>query len=297
VPGTPIPDQPIARRPAYVPEQRTTVPTRPVEARVAQPGDRICSNCSEPNDPTRKFCRRCGTSLAVAAVQPAVRLPWYRRIFRREPKAAKTYAAGERTGSMQPKGSKAAGGAARKPPQVGTLIKGGLGLLIAFGIIGAVVMPSIPQMLLSQGTGIVDNIRKIFAPTFEIVHPIGASATSGTENHGPALVIDTFKNTDWQSTEATPTLTVTFQSPIDLGAVYVYSGTANDFTSIRRPSKLEFIFPDGSSKAIDLVDDPKAQQFNIDASNIKSLQVKVLGTAGPDGTPVALSEIEFFTKK
>lgn len=225
-----------------------------------------------------------------------MKLPWWRRIFRREPKAAKAYAAGERTGSMKPKGAKGAG-ASRKLPQVGTMIKGGLGLLVAFEIIGAVVFPSIPQMIIGRGTGIIDDIRKVFAPTFEIVHPIGASATSATDGHAAALVIDTATNTDWQSTEATPTLTVTFQEPIDLGAVYVHSGTAKDFTSIRRPSKLEFTFPDGSSKTIDLVDDHKPQQFNIDGNDITTLQVKVLATAGPDGTPVALSEIEFFMKR
>jgi hypothetical protein len=296
-PGAPIPDQPAARRPTYVPETpRPAAPAQPVEARVAQPGDRICSNCSEPNDPTRKFCRRCGTSLAVAAVQPAVRIPRWRRIFRREPKAAKTYAAGERTGSMKPKGAKGAG-TARKLPQFGTLIKGGIALLVGFGIIGAVVFPSIPSMLMAQGSGFIDNIRKVIAPTFAPVHPIGASATSQEADHGAPLVIDTFLNTDWQSKEATPTLTITFQAPIDLGAVYIHSGTAKDFTAIRRPSKLEFDFPDGSSKTIDLVDDHKPQQFTIDANDIKSLQVKVLDTAGPDDTPVALSEIEFFMKK
>jgi hypothetical protein len=152
-------------------------------------------------------------------------------------------------------------------------------------------------MILSQGTGIVDNIRKIIAPSLVPVHPIGATASSNTADHGPALAIDTFKNTDWQSTEATPSLTVTFQSPIDLGAVYVYSGRLKDFTSIRRPSQLQFIFPDGSSKTVDLVDDPKPQQLSVDANGIKGLQVKVLATAGPDGTPVALSELEFFMKK
>ena len=90
---------------------------------------------------------------------------------------------------------------------------------------------------------------------------------------------------------------MTFQTPIDLGAVYVHSGTAEDFIDIRRPSKLEFIFPNGTSKTIDLVDDHKPQQFQVEANDISTLQVKVVATAGPDGTPVALSEIEFFMKK
>lgn len=295
LPGTPQPSQPEARRPTTAQPQIRPVPTRPIETRVAQPGDRICSNCSEPNDPSRKFCRRCGTSLMTAPIQAEVRLPWYRRIFRREPKAAKTYAAGERTGSMQPKGKDK--GAGRKLPEVGTMAKGALALLVGFGIIGAVVFPSIPQMIIGGGTGFVDDIRKMFAPTFAVVHPIGASATSEVEGHGAALVIDAAVNTDWQSTEATPTLTVTFQTPIDLGAVYVHSGTADNFVDLRRPARLEFVFPDGRAQTIDLVDDHKPQQFQVEANDVKSLQVKIVSTNGPDGAPVALSEIEFFMKK
>ena len=44
------------------------------------PGDLICGQCGEGNDPVRHFCRRCGNSLDEAI---AVRLPWYRRFFHR----------------------------------------------------------------------------------------------------------------------------------------------------------------------------------------------------------------------
>jgi hypothetical protein len=42
-------------------------------ASVAKPGDRICTQCGMSNDPTRKFCKRCGSSLAEApiAVKPS----------------------------------------------------------------------------------------------------------------------------------------------------------------------------------------------------------------------------------
>jgi hypothetical protein len=296
-PGTPQTGQPGARKPTLDPERpRPTTPARPIEARVAQPGDRICANCSEPNDPTRKFCRRCGTSLVAAPVQAAIRLPWYRRIFSRQPKPEKTYAAGERTGGMQQKGSKGAK-KGRKLPQVGTLIKGGLGLLIAFGIIGAVVFPSIPQMILGGGTGFIDEIRKMIAPTYAVVNPISATASSEVDGFPASLVIDRATNTEWRSTEANPTVTIGFQTPIDLGAVFVHSGSQDHFLETRRPSQLEFVFPDGSTKTIDLVDDHKAQQFFIDANDIKSLQVRVVSTAGEAEAPLALSEIEFRSKK
>ena len=197
---------------------------------------------------------------------------------------------------MQQKGSKGAN-KGRKLPQVGTLIKGGLALLIGFGIIGAVVFPSIPQMILGGGTGFIEEIRKMIAPTYAVVNPISATASSEIEGFPASLVIDRATNTEWRSTEANPTVTIGFQTAIDLGAVFVHSGSQDHFLETRRPLQLEFVFPDGSSKTIDLVDDHKAQQFFIDANDIKSLQVRIVSTAGPDEAPVALSEIEFRMKK
>ena len=91
------PDQPAARLPTESIAQPKTAAASAVVAREAQPGDRICGNCSEANDPTRKFCRRCGTTLVNAQVVGAKKLPWWKRLFRRQPKE---YAAGERTKSI-----------------------------------------------------------------------------------------------------------------------------------------------------------------------------------------------------
>jgi hypothetical protein len=49
---------------------RPATPSRPDVVGVAKPGDRICSNCGQPNDPTRKFCRRCGNELRPTSPQP-----------------------------------------------------------------------------------------------------------------------------------------------------------------------------------------------------------------------------------
>jgi hypothetical protein len=46
-----------------------------------KPGDLVCDSCGAGNDPNRKFCRQCGSSLVAAVVEPKV--PWWKRFFRR----------------------------------------------------------------------------------------------------------------------------------------------------------------------------------------------------------------------
>ena len=76
-------DEPMSRRPTSVAPTvaRPRPAARAMEAPTRRhPGDLICGQCGEGNDPTRHFCRRCGNSLDEAI---AVRLPWYRRFFNR----------------------------------------------------------------------------------------------------------------------------------------------------------------------------------------------------------------------
>ena len=67
--------------------RQKTAPTR-----VVNPGDLVCGQCGEGNDPNRRFCRRCGASCRRAAV---FTLPWYRRWWRRLT-TRKTREAGDR---------------------------------------------------------------------------------------------------------------------------------------------------------------------------------------------------------
>jgi hypothetical protein len=177
------------------------------------------------------------------------------------------------------------------------LIRGGLAVLIGFGIIGAVVLPDVRSAVLNGGSDLITQARRLIAPTLVIVQPTSATASSELAGHEAAMVIDRFTNTDWQSTEETPTLTVSFATPIDLGAVYVHNGTATDFLALRRPATLQFVLADGKTTDITLVDDHEKQQVNIEASGITQVVIRVLATNGDPGQPVALSEIEFFMKQ
>ena len=189
-------DQPASRQPTAVVQPRPR-PTTTVEQRVAQPGDRICGSCGEANDPTRKFCRRCGAGLGEARIVAEKPLPWWRRIFRRGPKAPKQYAAGERIGTMAPGSASAGGGGVaglvRKGLKVRNLVGLALGLIVAVGIFGYVGIPSFQGMIngaISGGIpGIVDTIRKAVAPTLEIERPVSVTASSEVDRPSGAPAV------------------------------------------------------------------------------------------------------------
>ncbi|WP_127573060.1 zinc ribbon domain-containing protein [Georgenia faecalis] len=73
------PRKPAAVRPG-APAPRRRVPPPVADEPPPAPGDLICGSCAAGNVPTRKFCRRCGASLADAPVQ--AQRSWWRRMLR-----------------------------------------------------------------------------------------------------------------------------------------------------------------------------------------------------------------------
>jgi hypothetical protein len=74
--------QPQARKPERASASAAPKPKAvpPAKADRPKPGDLICPDCGTGNDPTRKFCRRCGHSLIEAGTQPdPPARPWYKR--------------------------------------------------------------------------------------------------------------------------------------------------------------------------------------------------------------------------
>jgi hypothetical protein len=276
-----------------------------VEQDVAQPGDRICGSCGAPNDPSRKFCRRCGSSLVEARVVAEPKLPWWKRLFgggKKKPQA--TYAAGERKASMK-KAAPRTSGIRGILGKIG-IVRGLLGLVVAIGIFGYVGIPSFRGMVTSAAdpllrggpTQVIDNIRKIVSPkpAQVVPRPEDISASSEVKDHPARLVADGRTPTDWQGTDKVPEITVKFEEPIDLGWVIVHAGNAAAFADLRRPSALELVFPDGSTKRIELEDKKEPQTFEVSPGTIDSLVIRVVDTNGPESAPISISEIEFFKK-
>jgi len=292
----PADGQPASRLPTAEVAPRPK-PVASVERRVAQPGDRICWNCGEPNDPSRKFCRRCGTSLVEAKVVAAPKVPWYRRLFRREPKPATQMAAGDRIGSMQAGAKQGVRGLFK----LRTLAVGGLAILVGIGVLGYVGLPGFQKYVnefTSGGVpGILNRVQGFINPKQVIVRPVLTSVVASDEvdGHPATQLFDGVTNSDWQANGKNPTVTAKFATQIDLLSVYVHNGVAGkDFVNFRRPSQLQFSFPDGTTKVVDLQDVHDKQLFEMKASGIDTVTIKVLATNGPANAPVSISEIEFF---
>jgi hypothetical protein len=159
-------EQPEALQPQAVqpqaPQKRKPPKVQPGKpTRTPQKGDLICGECGEANPPGRKFCSRCGNSLATAVV---VKIPWYKRIFRRKPKEAM---AGERPWTAKDGGKK-------KPKRKGLgkivppLRKYGSILLVALGLLYGIYAP-FRNWVNDRYTGVKDKVVSVIHPRFDQV--------------------------------------------------------------------------------------------------------------------------------
>jgi hypothetical protein len=291
-PPTAPEDQPAARQPTLEaparprPEPQTTAPEI-----VAKPGDLICAVCGTPNDPTRRFCRRCGNSLAAAAAAPKP-LPWWRRLLAPKPKASA--AAGERPKGLGEAGQPRAGVIGRLAPVV-------LIAIVAFGLTSYLVVPSARSLV----NGTIDDLRLRFFAQIVDVHPVAATGAAAGGTNVRALIDDN-TNTFWlgDPTSGPPAATITIGSTIDLGGLVIHSGssTQSDYTKHRRPETIELSFP-GTTLApvtVPLQDTPNPQPVALDVRDIQTVVVTVTkwyeSAAGGDHL-VAIREIEFKAKQ
>jgi hypothetical protein len=181
--------------------------------------------------------------------------------------------------------------------QVTYAIRWALGILFAFGLVGYVAIPSI-QGLVNRGVRIaVEGAGRILTPSLQPIRPINLEASDEVTGHPPGDVIDTFTNTEWQADGANPTLTLAFEEPFELGALIVHNGASEDaFLELRRAEVIEIVFSDGTVQRVELQDVHSPQNFDVSGPSGDSVTIRVVETYGPDGAPLAISEMEFFAK-
>jgi hypothetical protein len=278
------PDEPMSRRPTSVAPTvaRPRPAARTMEAPTRRhPGDLICGQCGEGNDPTRHFCRRCGSSLDEAI---AVRLPWYRRFFNRV-FGVKTREAGWRPHRVGP------------PNVMGVvwrILRLAIVAIIAVALLAFLLVPSFHNAVVNRVTSTVTTVRKAFFPHYSAVYATGASASTSIAGHLPNLVIDTHTNTYWAARAGDP--------GFDSGA----AGTApvDDYLAQPRPHQVHLVFSNGTTLDLTLKDeDPKvaknAQFYAIDAKQVTFVEIHITTVYAPAGaspSSVAIAEVEFKVK-
>jgi uncharacterized OB-fold protein len=293
-------DEPISRRPISVAPTtaRPRSAPRTLEAPTRRhPGDLICGQCGEGNDPVRHFCRRCGNSLDEAI---AVRLPWYRRFFNKV-FGVRTREAGWRPGRVGP--PNVMGGVWR-------IVRLAIGALIVVALLAFLLVPGFRNLVVDRATSTFTAIRKVVHPNYEPVTPIGASASTAVAGHTPMLAIDGYSNTYWAAlaSDRAPVLVVRFSGLQDIAAVVLRSGASGsapaDAANLQpRPHLLHLVFSNGYATDVTLNDDTtqtqstfledgKAKQVSFVEIHVQS----VYAPAGASASSVAITEVEFRTK-
>jgi len=299
----PVPpaDEPASRRPISVAPTvaRPRTAPRVLEAPTRRhPGDLICGQCGEGNDPVRHFCRRCGNSLDEAL---AVRLPWYRRFFNKV-FGVRTREAGWRPSRVGP--PNVMGGVWR-------VIRLAIVALIVVAALAFLLIPSFHNAVVDRATSAFTAIRKAVHPNYDPVTPIGASATTAIAGHPPMLAIDRFSNTYWASlaSDHAPVLVLRFSGPQDLAEIGFRSGASGTaptdlFLSQPRPHTVHLVFSNGYTTDLTLKDQDATQSQFYALDDTKTKQVafveihvqSVYAPAGASVSSVAITEVEFKTK-
>ncbi len=279
--------------------RRSTVIQKTKPTRQVLPGDLICGQCGEGNAPTRKFCSRCGTSLAEAVV---AKTPWWRKLLPR--RRRKQLAAGERPwGKPTERGTKGR----RARPSVGKVMRplvqlAGIAVLIA-GLAYGVASPfrsAVNKRITSIKTAAWSKVK----PQYDQVRPTSARGSTELPGDPASAAVDGATNTFWitQPTDAQPVLVVTFQQPVSISKIIVHNGRPDSYQSTNRPELLHLDFPNNKSADVTVKDDPGPHTYSVSSGGkVSSAEIHVLqeyrafSPKGPSGA--ALAEIEFFRRK
>lgn len=267
---------------------RAIVKTGP--SRRLEPGDLICGVCGEGNVPTRRFCSRCGESLADAE---AVRPGWWHRVlrfFRRR----KQHQAGTRPGQK--------GTASHRKWRISVglrRLRAVAGIFVLLLLLLYAAYAPFRTAVNSATTEIFQDVR----PSLKPVHPVSVKAADpafDTPPHPIADLTDQFTNTYWASPwseQTRPTFTVEFGDDYVISDIILHSGASDDFVDHGRPSILKLTFSNNESVILNPVDAPDEQTLQTHKADlVHSVVIEVTDIYEPQNgqSDVAISEMEFF---
>jgi hypothetical protein len=227
--------------------------------------------CGAGNSPERRFCRRCGNSLAAATIASEPPVPWYRRLFVRTPRVL---AAGDRPESLGRSG-RSAGWFLRR--------------LLLIGVLALVLVPVIAYLAVPGFKSQVDAlIGRGGSAALLLQHPAANAVDRNTESYWLA-----------EPGTASATLTVRFSAPLDLAGLTFLSGAAGEeFDSYGRPRSLTLEFHRGTTPVQLLLDDTDAPQRKClpEPINLQTFDIRIDGSypsTTRDDMVAALREVNF----
>jgi len=277
-----LPPQPVLKK------VRPIVKTKPT--RRLEPGDLVCAACGEGNAPTRKFCSRCGESLADAGVVTAV---WWRRFFRWVARLFRgpPLPAGTRPGQKGTREHRrgAVRGALRKFRVV-------IGFFLLVLCLFYVFYPPFRSVMFNDADALFHKVE----PGYQPVQPVRVTANIQTPQHPASAAADEYTNTYWQASwgeKRLPTITFKFSTSVLIRKLILLSGADGYFVQNGRPSILRLTFSTGHTELLTPQDTSTAQTLTLsNAEFVTSVTVQVADIyPGEGGTQdVAITEMEWF---
>jgi hypothetical protein len=272
-PAGAAPESDIIRRPP---------PVLPSNFKQKKADDLTCARCGEINTSNRKFCARCGEPIEGGGEEP-------------KKKTADRFGTGLTTSALLLR-------------RVAPVVVVALTLLF-------VAVPSARGWINDRKESLIDVIDP---PSVESVSAPRVQSSTEDGDHAAANVVDLNPLTHWQSspTDQQATLTFDFGVPVKLHEAIIRNGALNadgDYRFFRRARQVVLVmqFADGKQKQreVTLRDSRIAtisgtqvidgQKISLDSgSPVARLQIVVSSTYdAPPDSPVALTEIEFFTER
>jgi hypothetical protein len=292
--------QPAAPGPGGGPSLQPQAPKRPVRTivkekptRRLQPGDLICAECGEGNAPVRKFCSRCGTSLAEAET---VKQKWWQKLWPK--RKQKLLDAGQRPGRGDVKKKRKLDW--QPILRYGRMILGGI--ILFSSVLYAVYSPW-RNFVNEKFTAAKDWATDLVTQQQVNVRPIDQTSDAVTPPE-PAgnelrLAFDNINTTTWIFTPNAPgtfsTITVQFGRPVNIENIIVHNGHVDAFTEFLRPKDVHLVFTNRDSFDLTLEDAFGPTTYEIEnAQGITEMEIQIENFHGATGlTQAALTEIEF----
>ncbi|HZT67008.1 MAG TPA: hypothetical protein VFA11_14565 [Acidimicrobiales bacterium] len=260
--------------------------------------DLTCRSCGTGNPAGRHFCRRCAQPLTGEAAPPRMsRWLRYRQGRRQRREAKALLRLGERPRlRRQLIGGTSGGWASSIAVRVMML---GAVAVMALSFIGPYARP-----IRSHVSSWYTTVRQSVHPTYAPVEPVGATATSALPGHAPLAAIDGESNTYWAAASPTAVgqgLTISFAKPERIDRIGFLLGAQDqpqNYLTQPRPQVVHLAFSDGTSEDLTLVDQSAFQAFAVKARKASAVHLTVESTFdSPFGHNVAITEVEFFSKK